>query len=177
MPKDTALHKAANQGELPTVEELVKSGEVKVDAPGAQDRTALQRACGGNQLECVKLLLELGADKNKTDKAGRTPMHWAAIGGHCDIVEHLLGLKVNLAAQTSSGQTPLHSAIDGDKLEVVKLIIGHHEQGNAIDFDIKDKEGKTCFDLAKEKGNKEIAKMIKFQKVDVSKEGGGCILS
>lgn len=177
MPKDTPLHKAANQGELATVEELIKSAEVSVDAPGAQDRTALQRACGGNQLECVKLLLDLGADKNKTDKAGRTPLHWASIGGHVEVVEHLLSLDVNTSLQTSSGQTALHSAIDGDKVDVVKCLIGSHESGKTLNFELKDKEGKTAFELAKDKGNKEVDKMVKFEKVDVSKEGGGCSLS
>ena len=178
MPKDTALHKAAHQGEVATIEELIKSGEVDVNAPGAQERTALHRACGGNHVECLKVLIDLGANKDKADKAGRTPLHWAAIGGHADAVEFLLTLKVKLNEQTASGQTPLHSAVDGEKLDVVKLLIKQHETGaGEINFEITDKTGKTALELAKTKKDKEMIKMIQFKKVDVSKEGGACCIT
>eukprot|EP00924_Labyrinthula_sp_SR-Ha-C_P000240 maker-scaffold_25-snap-gene-1.40-mRNA-1 protein AED:0.43 eAED:0.44 QI:0/0/0/1/1/1/3/0/164 len=164
MPKDTALHKAAHQGETSTVEELIKSGEIDVNAKGAQDRTALHRACGGNHIECIDLLISLGANKDQADKAGRTPLHWAAIGGHIEAVQSLLKLNVKLNGKTSSGQTPLHSAVDGDKIEIVKLLIGC-------------RRSKTAEALAKEKKAKETAKMIHYRKVDVSKEGGACGIS
>lgn len=178
MPKDTALHKAAHQGEISTIEELIKSGEIEVNAPGAQDRTALHRACGSNQLEVVQLLLTLGAEKDKVDKAGRTPLHWASIGGHCDVVEHLLSIQVKVNEQTGSGQTVLHSAVDGDKLDVVKALIECHETNRIeLNFELKDKEGKTALELAKTKKEKEMAKMIHHKKVDVSKEGGACVIA
>ena len=107
MPKDTALHKAAHQGDVNQVEELIKSGEIDVNALGAQDRTALHRACGSNQREVLDLLLGLGANKDQSDKAGRTPLHWAAIGGHTEIVDRLLSSGVKINAQTGQGQTAL----------------------------------------------------------------------
>ena len=42
MPQDTALHKAANQGDLNAVLDILEEGEIHVDAPGASERTALQ---------------------------------------------------------------------------------------------------------------------------------------
>lgn len=105
-------------------------------------------------------------------------MHWAAIGGHTEVVEFLLTLGIDANAQTSSGQTALHAAAEGEKVDVIKALVAFHELGKGkIDFELKDKDGKTAFDLAKDKKDKDMAKMIKFQKVDVSKEGGACSTS
>jgi ankyrin repeat protein len=41
--------------------------------------------------DVVKDLLGAGADVNKADTYGQTPLIKAAKGGHGDVVEHLLG--------------------------------------------------------------------------------------
>ena len=39
----------------------------------------------------VKLLLDGGAEPNKEDEDGQTPLHWAARNGHKDVVQLLVG--------------------------------------------------------------------------------------
>lgn len=43
MPTDTELHKAAHNGDLDKVKQLVEKGEIEMNAPGASDRRALHR--------------------------------------------------------------------------------------------------------------------------------------
>ena len=179
MPKDTQLHKAANQGDVEQCRSIVESGEVQVNAPGAQERTPLHRAVGGDHLGCAKVLVELGADKGMQDKAGRTPLHWAAISGHERCLEYILSLDPPLNATTSSGMTPLHAAVDSGRTECLKILIAHHESAVAggepgFDFDVKDADGNTAFDIAKEKKEKLMAIMLKEKKVDVSPESAAC---
>lgn len=76
MPTDTALHKAANSGDLDAVlnlftvvlelnypQELVDEHEERVDvnAPGAGDRRPIHRAAGANHADIIKILIEKGA--------------------------------------------------------------------------------------------------------------------
>lgn len=62
MPTDTPLHKAAHNGDLNQVKQLVESGECgEVDAPGASDRRAIHRAAGGNHVEIIQYLLSKGS--------------------------------------------------------------------------------------------------------------------
>jgi len=173
MPKDTPLHKAANQGDVNACKELITSGEVEVNQAGAQDRTALQRAVGGNHIECAKALVELGADINQVDKSGRTPLHWAAIGGHAEAVEYLLDQKAEPNKQTSSGATAFFAAVEGNRIDVVKVIIAYNQKINdgqlsgatLVDYSIPDSTSKSAYDIAKEK---KLGDMIK-----VLKEGAG----
>lgn len=43
MPTDTELHKAAHNGDLGKVKQLIEDGEVEVNEPGAAERRALHR--------------------------------------------------------------------------------------------------------------------------------------
>lgn len=43
MPTDTELHKAAHNGDLGKVKQLVEDGEIAVNEPGAAERRALHR--------------------------------------------------------------------------------------------------------------------------------------
>lgn len=43
MPTDTELHKAAHNGDLGKVKQLIEDGEVAVNEPGAAERRPLHR--------------------------------------------------------------------------------------------------------------------------------------
>lgn len=186
MPQDTPLHKAANQGDLEACKDLLDAGETDVNAPGAAERTALQRAVGGNHLELAKLLIERGADVHKTDKSGRTALHWAAIGGHHEPVQLLLDHGADINAKTTSGMTALHGVVEGNRLECANVLIGYHEkvvageiQGKELDFDAVDADGKTALMIAKEQKLPELFKMCKEKRLLKPGENvnGACVIS
>ncbi|CAM9709926.1 unnamed protein product [Chrysoparadoxa australica] len=152
MPVDTELHKAAHNGELgksSKCAELIESGEIEVNAPGAAERRALHRAAGGNHLDIMEYLLEKGAPLNQADKSGRTALHWASISGHAEATKLLLSKDCDMMAITSSGATALSAAAEGGRVEVVRLILEKAtEAGTLQDLcNIKDASEKSAFDL------------------------------
>ena len=77
--KATPLHYAAEVGNSAQLEVLLKLG---VDANGenAYGDTPLLVACANNQAECVKLLLDHGADPTKANHKKQNALHMAVAG-------------------------------------------------------------------------------------------------
>jgi ankyrin repeat protein len=61
-------------------------------------------------LEAVRLLVDLGADVNATNRVGQTALHAAAYLGADRIVRFLVAHHANLNAQDQQGQTPFRVA-------------------------------------------------------------------
>jgi ankyrin repeat protein len=173
MPVDTDLHKAAHQGDLSSVAELLEDPEIDVNAKGAANRTPIHRACGGNHVKVIEMLLDKGADINAKDKTGRSPIHWAVIAGHTDALKFILGKGADVNAKTGSGMTPLHAAADGHLGCVTALLEYHADQTEgkitsaALDVQCKDGDGKSAMEIAKNGKHKEVEKLFK------EKLGGG----
>ena len=78
MPMDTPLHKAAKDGDIDEMQDVLKTG-VGINEPGAQGRTALHRALGGGFTAASEFLIEQGADPMINDALKRTSLHWSAM--------------------------------------------------------------------------------------------------
>ena len=68
---------------------------------------SLHVAAGYGQVEVLKVLVELGADKEAKMVAGMTPLHAAAIKGHVEAVTALAQLGADIGARMDGGSTPL----------------------------------------------------------------------
>ena len=105
----TALHWAAERGQLEMLEVLLYAGG-RVDAVTRIGHyTPLHLASKAGSEAISRSLLEGGADVGaKTHPAGTTSIHLAAASGQTDVLEALIeyGADVN-ALEASSGQTPL----------------------------------------------------------------------
>ena len=58
----------------------------------------------------VSCLLEQGANKDKADKDGWTPLHWAARKGHLAIAKLLMSYGADLNAREKYGRLPIRVA-------------------------------------------------------------------
>jgi len=80
---------------------------------------------GGNTLTVVTHLLESGADPNKENHRGETPLIHAARSDRADIVQILLYFGANLDDKDSKGKMALDYAIEKKRGEVVKVLTSY----------------------------------------------------
>ncbi|CAI5469951.1 unnamed protein product [Closterium sp. Yama58-4] len=122
------------------------------DLPEGFGRSALCLVCmeSGNS-EAAALLLEAGADANRKDHLGRSPLHWCADRGWVRTAELLLKHGGDINIQThpdplclmQSGDTPLHWAAKAGRSLVVELLVA---AGCALD--ITNNRGQTALHAA-----------------------------
>ncbi|MCC6003801.1 MAG: ankyrin repeat domain-containing protein [Thermofilum sp.] len=164
----TPLHWAAFLGHVDVVRLLLEHG-AEVNARNKYGETPLHRAAAYGRADAARLLLEHGADVNARDEYGWTPLHVAALQGRADVARLLLehGADVNVRTtgaivfvedftkSTYSGVTPLHLAAYGGHAEIARLLL---ERG--ADPSIRDKDGRTPLDVARERGYEEVVRVI-----------------
>jgi hypothetical protein len=106
------IHEAARNGEIKTVEALLKEHPDLVSSKEEKyGQTPLHIAAFNDRIDVAKLLIADKADVNAQANNGATPLHLAAAKGNKDIVELLLASKANINAVDHDGWSPLHSAV------------------------------------------------------------------
>ena len=85
----------------------------------------------------------MGANLERKDNIGRTPLHFACMNEHLHLVNYLLSEGANKDAQNYVGWTALHySALKGN-LDIIKSLLYMGANKN-----LKDKNGKKPSDIA-----------------------------
>jgi ankyrin repeat protein len=105
----------------------------------------------------VNRLLKAGAEVNEVAKnpTGFTALTGAIAGGHHDIAESLLAQGANANHRYEEGFTPLMEAAASGYLEITRLLLTH-----GADTRVR-MAGKTALDYAIEKGQSEVAALLK----------------
>lgn len=130
---DTALHKAAERGQVTAVAYIL--GLASHGLPVAADGGAGP----GLHVEDAQPIPEGWDDVEKLihakNHAGETPLHLAATGGSVDCVRLLLDAGSNPIAQDSvKGWTPLHCAASQRHLQVLACLLDAKADPNAVDY-------------------------------------------
>ena len=121
---DTCLIAASSEGHTETVRYLVGLGQVDADQVGAPDAdTALHEAVGGNHADVVQVLIDAGADIEKKDSEGRTPLLLACEEGYLDTVKVLVRAGADLRVTDSNGDTCLIAASSEGHTETVRYLV------------------------------------------------------
>ena len=101
----------------------------------------------------VRYLLEQGADRDKKDVDGNTPLHDAASYGHLEIAMLLMSYGADLNAKNNDGQLPIDLADDDEMIEAFydeprrRMDHGHKRSNAAISssssqqYDVNNEEG------------------------------------
>lgn len=109
-PQLSPLADAVRRGDTPEIRRQLQF--VPADAPGSDGGTLLREAIKAGNLPGVEALLEGGADPNRVDAAGDTPVHAAAFSNDpeilCAVLAH--GGKPDIA-NPHTGETPLMRAL------------------------------------------------------------------
>uniref|UniRef100_A0A663DSF0 Ankyrin repeat domain 35 n=1 Tax=Aquila chrysaetos chrysaetos TaxID=223781 RepID=A0A663DSF0_AQUCH len=117
--------------------------------------TALHLATIACQPQCVKVLLQYGANESHVDGQNRTPLHWAASSGCASSVLLLCDHEALLDATDAHGQTPLMLAARGNHAAICAQLL---QRG--ADPNLTDKDKKTALTLACEHRSLESAELL-----------------
>ena len=104
------LYNAAKDGNLERVQLLLGQGTDKDMVGGGEGETPLFAACANGHLAIAQLLVEQGADMEKT-YVSWTPLNIASNNGHLDVVRYLLEQGADRDKANANGYTPLLTAV------------------------------------------------------------------
>ena len=191
----TALHIASGEGHLEMVKFLIENGAV-VDAGDKEGRTALEVTVTSprGSLEIAKLLIKNGASKNikrggfvlianARNAYGETALQIASGEGDLEMVKFLitegadvnaqmtLNMRLYFQEENKYGKTALHFASEKNHFRVIQILLA-----NGAKVDVKNEEGKTALQVAKQRGYKKtVSKLESFQaKASMNKAKSAC---
>lgn len=123
-----------------------------LDANGAESflsesfgYTALHLACHYNHIIIVIYLLSKGLQIDKEDKDGHTPLQWAAYFGYDDLLRYLIKQGANPHHLDNLKMNALHWAAGKGKIKCCHVLLQ-----SGVSLDVKDMNGKTAEDRARE---------------------------
>ena len=113
-------------------------------------------ACQRGEFAIARRCVKYGADPDRPNEHGFTPLFLACENGHFDVALFLVrdcGADVDEGA-SASGRTPLHEACYGGHLELCKMLLAF---GAML---IEDEDGDTPLQDAESEGHAEIVELI-----------------
>lgn len=117
------LHRAAGQGSVERVIDLLSRGPIDVDQGDPRMWTPLMCAAVWGFSRVVRVLLSRGANVAIANDDGFTALHIAAQYGRLPVITDLIKAGASLEAVTSIGSTHLNVAAQEGFSEVVKALI------------------------------------------------------
>ena len=151
---ETALHFAAEFGDLAAAQRLVQAG-AKV-ATNRYGVSPLFAACELGHAPLIALLLDAGASVNASLPDGRTPLMVAAQTGRPDAVKLLLarGAEPNAREPAQDQTAIMWAAAEGNRDAVAELLRAGAEVG------AKSKGGFSAFLFAVRQGHHDVARVL-----------------
>ena len=151
---DGILYTAAKEGDLETMKQKLND---PVDRPILPNGfTLLYIACEYNRLNICDLLIQHGADVNKSDNVfDATPLFVASENGHKEVCALLLDRGANVDQANIVGVTPLWIASQNGHKEVCALLLVRR-----ANVDQANRYGLTPLFIASEHGHKEVCVLL-----------------
>ena len=136
---------AAHSGNPDTIREILRY-KPDINYRGLGGKTvliALAEDFGekGELAECIRLLVQAGADVNARDNHGNTALHETY---NSEIEEELLKLGADINARNQDGETPIFTTVDNSAMA---LYIEH-----GADLSIRNNKGQTVLEAAQDRG-------------------------
>ncbi|XP_073328765.1 protein phosphatase 1 regulatory subunit 27b [Pagrus major] len=119
-PNDIVFQDYVRQGELERIGRFIRARRVSLHTIYHSGMAAIHEAVLSGNLECVKLLIQYGADIHQRDEEGWTPLHMACSDGFPHIARYLLSLGANPELETDCGEKPA-DLIEPDNKELLEI--------------------------------------------------------
>ena len=126
--------------------------------------STLWMAAQRGYVDVVRALVGRGADINKADNDGWTPLYIASHDGHVDVVRALMEGGADIDKANNDGCTPLYIASGEGHVDVVRALV----EGGA-DIDKADKHGWTPLYTASWEGHVDVARALVEGGADITK--------
>ncbi|KAJ6259969.1 Ankyrin-2 [Drechslerella dactyloides] len=163
----TALHVAAMQGDIASMEILLKNG-ADIDAKDSRGRTPLFRTIKRHNYRACEFLLDKGADPNVMSKHQQTALYRAIRAGQVRFVKLLLKERkdnpITLNLRHKGGWTELHCSYQNG--EIAKLLLDAGGDPNA-----KNVYGTNPMFIASEAGTLEVVQHLVNAGADIGPAG------
>ncbi|ABV38763.1 ankyrin repeat protein, putative [Shewanella sediminis HAW-EB3] len=132
-------------------------GTISINLSVAGD---LHEAISKGEINRVEVLIEKGSDVNAKDEKGAYPLNYAAAYNRVDMIHLLLERGAEISAQSAVGDTALHCATryGGGEIATIKPLLDA-----GVSKELKNAEGKTALDYAKDKNQQEAVKLLHSQ--------------
>jgi len=156
---DTGLRDAVKLGDLESVSHILDDPRKKiyVDAPGANEKTALHLAVIKGHSAVATMLLDRRADVNLGSSSGTAPLHFAAREGNDALLHQLISARADINGTDANGWTALHWAATYGHVRVAQSLI---EARVDVLAEGEGRHHKTALSLAEANGYSPLTRII-----------------
>jgi ankyrin repeat protein len=159
-PRVSRLIEAILEGDAARARRILSEHRLNIDELGRWGLAPLQHAltCGprDGRAALVRMLIDAGADVNRPDAWGHTPLMWTISVGDEAMTATLLRAGADVNASRPDGTTALHTAAVSDaRADCVRMLLAAGADATA-----RDGEGKTAGDYAREGNLPELARLL-----------------
>jgi hypothetical protein len=127
-----------------------------IGALGQVPDATLGKAAREGDLARLKSLLDSGADPNRRDGNGNSPLLEAVAAGQAAAARALVAAGANPNLASSGGRTPLIEAALGGRVEIARLLITA-----GADLNIAERGAGTPLEAAEREGHAEMAALLR----------------
>ena len=155
---------AAEKGDVPALRALLEAGADpnEWDADGLTALTlAMDRTLEGEGSEAARVLLAHGADVNRANDGGSTPLSHAAFLCNLELVQLFLDSGADVNIQMETGETALFGIgcyVDSSpaaRIETLRLLLAHGANPNIVN-----EEGACVLSYAAVRGHMDAVKLL-----------------
>lgn len=153
---ESALHVAVILSASHLISPLINKHGFFVDIETYSRSTPLHMACIKHNTEIIRMLLKHGANPNKGDCEGVTPLHLLVESNASPaLIEMLISAGAMVNGVDYHDNTPLHVAAYAGRLEIAKILIRYN-----ADVNKKAEDDMTALHLACEQGHLDLVKLL-----------------